>query len=126
DPRDISIIYFYDPVLNDYFEIPYRDTSKPPISIWEFNEVVTKLQKSNLPVDEDSIFEAYKEMDEIEMKAIRETKRLKRFSRLSDKRNEEIHSNTKTTLHKSEFLQESIDIKSIQPFDEIDDEAFTS
>lgn len=124
DPRDISIIYFYDPVLNDYFEIPYRDTSKPPISIWEFNEVVTKLQKSNITVDEDSIFEAYREMDEIEMKAIRETKRLKRFSRLSDKRNEQIHSNG--TLHKGEFSPESIDIKSIQPFDEIDDEAFTS
>jgi len=124
DPRDISIIYFYDPVLNDYFEIPYRDTSKPPISIWEFNEVVTKLQKSNITVDEDSIFEAYREMDEIEMKAIRETKRLKRFSRLSDKRNEQIHSNG--TLHKGEFSPEFIDIKSIQPFDEIDDEAFTS
>lgn len=124
DPRDISIIYFYDPILNDYFEIPYRDTSKPPISIWEFNEVVTKLQKSNISINEDSIFEAYKEMDEIEMKAIRETKRLKRFSRLSDKRNTEIHNTTINS--RNEFLQEPIDIKSIQPFDEIDDEAFTS
>ncbi len=71
DPRDISMIYFFDPELNDYFEIPYRDTSKPPISIWEFNEVVTKLQKQNITVNEDNIFEAYKEMEEIELKAIR-------------------------------------------------------
>lgn len=125
DPRDISIIYFYDPASNDYFEIPYRDTSKPPISIWEFNEVVTQLQKNNVHINEDSIFEAYKEMNEIELKAIRETKKLKRFSRLSDKRNENVHHIT-LKGNTSEFLQEHVDIKNIVPFDEIDDAAFTS
>ncbi|AZB34810.1 helix-turn-helix domain-containing protein [Chryseobacterium bernardetii] len=45
DPRDISIIYFYDPNLNDYYDIPYRDTSKPPMSIWEYNETISRLQK---------------------------------------------------------------------------------
>lgn len=123
DPRDISIIYFYDPTLNDYFEVPYRDTSKPPISIWEFNEVVTKLQKANISINEDSIFEAYKEMDNIELKAIQETKKLKRFSRLSDRRNTEIHNATINS--NDDFSQDSIDIKSIIPFDEIDDAAFT-
>ena len=29
DPRDISRIYFYDPELEQYFEIPYRDRSRP-------------------------------------------------------------------------------------------------
>lgn len=30
DPRDISRIYFYDPELKQYFEIPYRHTVHPP------------------------------------------------------------------------------------------------
>ncbi|PZU91425.1 MAG: transposase [Chryseobacterium sp.] len=125
DPRDISIIYFYDPDINDYFEIPYRDTSKPSISIWEFNEVVTKLQKNNALINEDSIFEAYKEMDEIELKAIRETKKLKRFSRLSDKRNDNVHR-IFISSNNDECTEELIDIKKIIPFDDIDDAAFTS
>ncbi len=29
NPKDISVIYFFDPDLNEYFEIPYRDTRYP-------------------------------------------------------------------------------------------------
>ncbi|MDQ6759647.1 MAG: Mu transposase C-terminal domain-containing protein [Acidobacteriota bacterium] len=35
DPRDISRVYFYDPELEQYFEIPYRDRSRPVMSLWE-------------------------------------------------------------------------------------------
>ncbi|WP_106791150.1 Mu transposase C-terminal domain-containing protein [Aquimarina sp. Aq78] len=127
DPRDISIIYFYDTELNEYFEVPYRDTSKPPISIWEFNEVVNKLQKDNIPIDEDSIFIAYKNMEEIELKSIRETKRLKRFSRYSDKRNEKVHlKNMKKNDPKEEKPILTRQETEILPFEDIDDEAFTS
>ncbi|MEP5071303.1 MAG: Mu transposase C-terminal domain-containing protein, partial [Crocinitomicaceae bacterium] len=71
DPRDISTIYFFDPELNDYFEIPYRNTSHPPMSIWEYNHVIKKLTDRKQPVDEDSIFRAYDDMEEIEESAIR-------------------------------------------------------
>ncbi|HAT3994298.1 TPA: DDE-type integrase/transposase/recombinase [Elizabethkingia anophelis] len=124
DPRDISMVYFFDPELNDYFEIPYRDTSKPPISIWEFNEVVTKLQKQDIAVNEDNIFEAYKEMEEIELKAIRDTKKLKKHSRFSDKRNENVHSILKGHNNDAEDLK--ISLPDILPFEDIDDEAFRS
>lgn len=125
DPRDISIIYFYDPNLNDYYDIPYRDTSKPPMSIWEYNETISRLQKNNIPINEDAIFEAYKELNEIEYKAIQNTKKLKRFSRFSDKRNESIHS---VTVKNSEepLFEEKLNNKIITPFEEIDDDAFTS
>lgn len=123
DPRDISIIYFYDPTINEYFEIPYRDTSKPPISIWEFNEVVTKLSKQHIAINENSIFEAYKEMENIELAAIRETKKLKRFSRLSDKRNENLHKQL-TFIEENETEEKST--ITIIPFEDIEDEAFTS
>lgn len=123
DPRDISLVYFYDPNLNEYFEIPYRDTSKPPISIWEFNEVVKKLSKENLDVNEDTIFEAYKVMEEIELKAIRETKKLKRFSRLSDKRNEDVYIKSPKSR---DSIDDHIEPLIITPFDDIEDDAFTS
>lgn len=125
DPRDISIIFFYDEEVNEYFEIPYRDTSKPPISIWEYNEVITKLQKQNININEDIIFEVYKEMEEIELNAIRNTKKLKRFSRLSDKRN---NSPLDKVLKNNEIdnNQKIIINNDIKPFEDIDDEAFTS
>lgn len=124
DPRDISLIYFYDPELNDYFEIPYRDTSKPPISIWEYNEVIKNLIKQNINVNEDAIFDAYIQMEEIELKAIRETKKIKRNSRLSDSRNENIHKDN--IIINFENDNDSIAKLNIEPFDDIEDEAFTS
>lgn len=35
DPRDISIVYFWDPGTHQYFPIPWRDISRKPCSIWE-------------------------------------------------------------------------------------------
>jgi len=123
DPRDISIIYFYDPELNDYFEIPYRDTSKPPISIWEFNEVIRNLNKNRIIVDEDAIFNAYRNMEEIELNAIKDTKRLKRTSRYADKRNQLLKKQTK--VNEVEIEKDSkLSIPDIKPFEDIDDEAF--
>lgn len=123
DPRDISIIYFYDPKLNDYFEIPYRDTSKPPISIWEFNEVIRNLNKNRIIVDEDAIFNAYRNMEEIELNAIKDTKRLKKTSRYADKRNQLLNRQTK--FNEVEIEKESkFSIPDIKPFEDIDDEAF--
>ncbi|WP_285577712.1 Mu transposase C-terminal domain-containing protein [Geothrix limicola] len=35
DPRDISIIYFWHPVSEEYVPIPWKDSSKRPLSLWE-------------------------------------------------------------------------------------------
>lgn len=122
DPRDISIIYFYEPELNDYYEIPYRDTSKPAISIWEYKEIIRNLNNNNVIIDEEAIFNAYKRMEEIELKSIRDTKKLKRTSRYADKRNIQKKISEKEDFEEEDFKIENLDIK---PFDELDDEAFT-
>lgn len=122
DPRDISMVYFYDPELNDYFEIPYRDTSKPAISIWEFNEVIRNLNKNNAVVDEEAIFNAYMNMEEIEMKAIRDTKRLKRTSRYADKRENVL---SPPHIKESETHKATVSLAKIEPFEDLEDEAFT-
>jgi putative transposase len=49
DPRDISVVYFFDPELNCYFEIPYRDTSRPALTLWELREARTRSSNKALP-----------------------------------------------------------------------------
>jgi len=45
DPRDISTIWFFDPTLKQYFQIPFADQSLPSMSIWEYQLVKDKLKK---------------------------------------------------------------------------------
>jgi len=59
DPRDISKVFFFDPDAKSYYVIPYRNTSLPPISIWELRETRRKLLEEGAKhVDEDLIFSA--------------------------------------------------------------------
>lgn len=79
DPRDISQVWFYDPELNRYFEISYRDTSHPAISIWELREAKKRLEEEGRSVvDEAAIFSAYDRMREIEETAVSKSKSARR------------------------------------------------
>ncbi len=79
DPRDISVIYFYDPTVKDYFEIPYRNIGNPSISIWELEKAKKFLTNKNIKnYDETKIFEAIKRLNEIEKEAARKTKLARR------------------------------------------------
>ena len=56
DPRDISVVFFYDPELKQYFNIPYRETSRPAISLWEWREAQRRLkEQGNFKPDEEII-----------------------------------------------------------------------
>ena len=60
DPHDISRIYFLDPELEEYFEIPYRDTGYPSISVWELRAIIKRLRdKGQSEIDEELIFRTY-------------------------------------------------------------------
>lgn len=63
DPRDISIVYFLDPKTNSYYDIPYRNSSYPPMSIWEYRDIIKKIKEANVDVSEEKIFEAYRELN---------------------------------------------------------------
>ncbi len=79
DPRDISVIFFWDPELEEYFDIPYRDSSHPVISIWALREIKKYLKgKGHQSVDEQLIFSAYEEMHDIKELAIKTTKKQRR------------------------------------------------
>ncbi|MDX9694388.1 MAG: DDE-type integrase/transposase/recombinase [Bacteroidales bacterium] len=118
DPRDISIVYFYDPNIDDYIEIPYRDASLPPMSIWEHREILKKLKENRVNIDEKSIFSAFRELNELEERSIRETRNRKRNKILNQ---QELKLKSPDENEEQERVT---NIEDIKPFEEIDDEAF--
>ena len=58
DPRLISPIWLWDPQLRDYLEIPYRDKTRPPLSLWELRAARQLLVQEKQRIDEDALFEA--------------------------------------------------------------------
>ena len=79
DPTDISKLYFLDPALGDYVEIPYRDYGRPSISLWDYRAVETWLRRQGRRAeDEAAIFDAYDEMHRITVEAARATERVRR------------------------------------------------
>lgn len=86
DPRDISKVYFFNPATESYVAIPCSDLRMPSLSRWEHLHIKRSMSNLNVPINEDSIFEAKKRMMEIEDKAINSTKRarLPKLSRAAD------------------------------------------
>lgn len=67
DPRDISAIYFWEPDLEQYFMIPYRNTGHPAMTIWEHKRIIRDLNAQGImAVNEDIIFDAYDRLQRIE------------------------------------------------------------
>lgn len=79
DPRDISRLYFFDPSTKHYFVIPYRNTSLPPVSIWELREARKAAKAAGLKqVDERILFEYINKQREIQAQAATKTKAARR------------------------------------------------
>lgn len=120
DPRDISVIWFFDPELKAYYAIPYRDGSHPVMSIWELREVkkhLEQLGKNN--IDEHAIFEAFDRLQNIQEEAEGKTKAARRATQRKIHHTPVIKASpTQKPLPVSEAPQLSTDIK---PFDELDD-----
>jgi putative transposase len=125
DPRDISIIWFYDPEVRQYYAIPYRNTSHPAISIWELREAERRVEEDRpqAPVDENLIFEAYDKMRRIEDDA----RKLTKTARRGKERRRLGIANARSHLVPSDSPVETSvapsprAARNIQPFDEVDD-----
>lgn len=78
DPRDLSVIFFYDPELKSYHRVPYRDTSHPIISIWELQNVKKHLSENKLPIDEQQIFVNYQKLNQIVQDSVSKTKKARK------------------------------------------------
>ncbi|AZA91780.1 Transposon Tn7 transposition protein tnsB [Chryseobacterium nakagawai] len=141
NPKDISVIYFFDPDLNEYFDIPYRDTRYPPMSVWEYRAAVKKWKEDNTGIiNEAHIFESYKKLEEIELKAIKATKKLSKNSRRMitkefngkenfleniTKVNNELKLSEVNKTQTSDTREINFENEfTLKPFDNLDDEAF--
>lgn len=118
DSRDISVVYFYDPEVNTYYEIPYRDSSRPAISLWELRAVKKKIEEEGrADIDENLIFETYDRMRSIEDNSVKITKKMRR-----DKQRRNIHreiAKQNTVNLDLPIIEEPRD--KILPFDEIEE-----
>jgi putative transposase len=81
DPRDISVIWFRDPVLKQYFKIPFADQSLPAVSIWEYNQAREMLKREgSKSVNEHQILHAITELRTRVDEAKERTKKARRMS----------------------------------------------
>lgn len=119
------MVWFFDPQLEMYYPIPYRNTSYPPVSIWEFNSALNKLkEEGRSTVNEDIIFDAIEKMRTIESNAVSETKKIRRAqqkrkssaSKSVQKQLSESFTDKQRTSLPYDF---SDDDEPIMPFDEL-------
>ncbi len=122
DPRDISVIYFFDPELKQYFEIPYRNIARPSISLWELRAIRRFLKEQGKEqVDEEMIFQARERMREIEEKARTKTKAARRKAQRKRGWEQAEKPKLEATVPEDEQVEEP-SIHDIRPFDEIDED----
>jgi len=120
DPRDISRIYFYDPELKQYFEIPYRHTVHPPLSIWELREARRKLkEEGRQSVNEDLIFDAYNRLRVLEAEAVHATKQARRTAQRRHEQGQGTRAPSQPVA--PVFEHRLARAEDIQPFDEIEE-----
>ena len=79
DPRDISRIWALDPDGTTYVAVPYRVSSRPPISIWEQQAAIARLrEQGRADVDEQALFATVAQMREITDTAAATTRKARR------------------------------------------------
>lgn len=78
DPRDLSRIYLLAPD-GEYYDLSYRDLSRPPITLWEQRLALQRLREEGCAhVDEAAIFRAVEHMRTIASAASQESKVVRR------------------------------------------------
>ena len=137
DPRDISVLFFYDPEELTYYPIPYRDISRPPMTLWEHRQALARLTTTGVKqIDEAMLFEAYQTLLTIEQQAVTKTqiarhqrKRAKSQSSLNKSIKENLDQNTDRKIDKKPAVPHltattPLNFSHIEPFDELDYESF--
>lgn len=119
DPRDISVVYFFDPELKQYYAIPYRQMIHPAMSVWELREVRRKLKEAgHKAVNEDVIFRAYNRLRALQDEAIKETKKARRSAQRRRLHQQIEPPEVADATELNDFPVDNLD--DIEPFDEIE------
>lgn len=78
DPRNISYIWFFDPVLRQYFKVPLANQTLPVMSLWEYNSLRNYIKATSGAVNETLIYQAWEDMRLIEQQAKNSTLKSRR------------------------------------------------
>jgi putative transposase len=118
DPLNIQIIYFYDPELKEYFEVPYRKLSAPVMTLWDLYAVKKHLKDRKITnYCEDDIFEAFEQLSKIENevknKHMQYKKEISKQKITSLKSNEIKNESTSLSLEHFDSLFKDIEIYDI-------------
>jgi putative transposase len=124
DPRDISVLWFYDPEVKDYYAIPYRNTSRPAISLWELRSANAQAKaEGKSDIDEQVIFEAYDRLREIETRAKSKTASVRRAAQRRNDHEKVVRPKLEPKPQTGTVANSAtkVDDDLILPFDEMDD-----
>ncbi len=118
DPRDISRIYFLEPDENEYREIPYLDTSRGPISLWELRSANEKLkEEGRRGINEHLLFEKHCELLDRARSTMKKTKAARR--KMQTERKRAVPAKAEETA--SKFVSEEHESFSTEPVEIFDD-----
>lgn len=80
DPRDLSRLWFFDPESKVYVELPYRNLTRPSISLWELRQAKKQLrEESTSSTNEELIFRTIDQMRELVSSETHKTKAARRM-----------------------------------------------
>ncbi|HHM6759892.1 Mu transposase C-terminal domain-containing protein [Pseudomonas sp. NY15181] len=92
DPRDISVVWFYDPVLKQYFRVPVANQAFPAATVWEFKAAKRKaVEEGRKHIDDALIAKLIMENRELVQIASEKTKKARR-----DAQRHRVHSKNVT------------------------------
>lgn len=118
DPRDLSRIWVLAPDSNQYLEVPYRTLSNPSITVWEQRKARERIrQQGQEKVDENAIFQAVREMRQINEQA----KRTKKTARRETARISHLAENKKAIKLKVPEISNSKNQEMPKPLTEIEE-----
>ena len=101
DPRDISIIWFYDPILKTYFDIPLANQALPAMSLWEYRQIYKQVKQQSGTVNEALIYQAWEDMQALVETSEESTLTLRRDGqrRKFHAKSQEIHQPVKDEIN---------------------------
>lgn len=124
DPRDLSHIYILEPHSKRYLEIPYRNLSRPTVTLWEHKRAIAWLNNKGIcKVNETLIFQAIDRMRELIKAASNKTKSARK-QRAKTESHLKIARGKKPVTTRSKKISSKhnskIGRKTIKPFDDIE------
>lgn len=122
DPRDVSQVYFWDDENQLYHPIPYRNTARPPISLWELRAAKRYLrERAESQDDEDAIFQALQSLRFLVTTSVKETKKRRREAQRA-KVHHEVRAERKSQVKPHTDLVQSSneDLSSFTAYDDVE------